>query len=189
MNKQETIEKLKQKARYHCGEIECYKDGCTKNVELDTAIDIVSEMDEHKKVIVPPYIANWLKYCSSTGVWLRNAILFDDVSTYNYANTVKYRHKIVNWLNIKNNQEKFADAWLNGYVVEKEKFYTVEIPGIVKNNSFLNYIPSTDKWEFNSCGENHLYQTQFIKKDLEDAGFGWVFNQGFAKEVLDGKTD
>lgn len=33
-----------------------------------------------------------------------------------------------NWLDIEGNEELFAHAWLDGYDVEQEKLYTVEIP-------------------------------------------------------------
>ena len=49
MNKQEAIEELQKQARHHCGEIECYKDGCEKSVELSKAINIVSCIDESQK--------------------------------------------------------------------------------------------------------------------------------------------
>lgn len=62
MNKQEAIEKLQSEARHHCGEKECYKDGCTKNVELEMAIDIINQIHEPQKVVIPKFVADWYDY-------------------------------------------------------------------------------------------------------------------------------
>ncbi|MEG3275877.1 DUF1642 domain-containing protein [Streptococcus suis] len=35
---------------------------------------------------------------------------------------------VYGWLANRNNQETFARAWLDGYEIEREKLYTVEIP-------------------------------------------------------------
>jgi hypothetical protein len=35
MNKQELVEEIKKHAIYHCGEKECYKEGCTQWLTLD----------------------------------------------------------------------------------------------------------------------------------------------------------
>ena len=57
MNKQEAIEELQKQARHHCGEIECYKDGYKKSVELSKAINIISQIDEPQKPVVPKLVA------------------------------------------------------------------------------------------------------------------------------------
>ena len=56
MNKQEAIKELQKQARHHCGEIECYKDGCEKSVELSKAINIISQIDEPQKVVIPKFV-------------------------------------------------------------------------------------------------------------------------------------
>lgn len=56
-----------------------------------------------------------------------------------------------------------------GYTVEKEKRYTVKMRA-TKQPLFYN---SLEKRLFFSLGE---LATQFTHKQLEEAGFGWVFN-------------
>ena len=61
MNKQEVIKELQKQAIHHCGEIECYKDGCEKSVELSKAINIISQIKEPQKVVVPKFVGEWIK--------------------------------------------------------------------------------------------------------------------------------
>ena len=51
MNKQEAIELLQTSARHHCGESECYKDGCTKSIDEGKVLDIINQIDEPRKVV------------------------------------------------------------------------------------------------------------------------------------------
>lgn len=46
MNKQELVEEIKKHAIYHCGEKECYKEGCTQVVDLGLVLEIVNQLDE-----------------------------------------------------------------------------------------------------------------------------------------------
>ena len=105
MNKEEAIQELQNQARHHCGEIECYKDGCEKSVELSRAMTIVSRIDEPQKAVVPKFVAEWIEelkesYSSLAWVWQV------------YPN----EPKIKNWL--EPNTEKFMRAWLDGYRIE-----------------------------------------------------------------------
>ena len=70
--------------------------------------------------------------------------------------------------------ELFARAWLDGY--EKEKRYLVRIIGITNYNSYLNYHKEEDKWTIESRVEIDAIRTEHTRKELEDAGFGEVFN-------------
>lgn len=74
-----------------------------------------------------------------------------------------------------------------GYEVEKEPRYTVRIKGFSEINRYLN--KECDKeFLFADSGESEDYQTKFTRKELEEAGFGWVFDcPGVeVKEVDDG---
>ena len=106
MNKQEAIEKLKEVSW------ECEDNSLV--VSLDYAQEIISQIDETQKVVVPKFVAEWieeLKKSHSNLAWVWQV----------YPNETK----IKNWL--ESNTEKFMRAWLDGYEIEKEKLYTVEI--------------------------------------------------------------
>lgn len=64
-----------------------------------------------------------------------------------------------------------------GYKVEKETKYRVKLKEVDENNRYLNRnIESTMEFLFSLKRENKKYKTKFTRKELEDAGFGWVFD-------------
>lgn len=80
------------------------------------------------------------------------------------------------WYQKKSNRDLFARAWLDGYEVEEEKKYRVKVKGICGNHETLNREKHSNKWLFSDREENSLYGTHHTRKELEDAGFGEVFN-------------
>lgn len=69
------------------------------------------------------------------------------------------------------NQETFARAWIDGYEIEKEKRYEV----ILCNGQSLKtvYRQGEDRLDFEKVyGDIE----RFTRKQLEEAGFGWVFD-------------
>lgn len=63
-----------------------------------------------------------------------------------------------------------------GYKVESEPRYTVEFKGIDDNYKFLNYGTSFKDWTFDDSKGAKGVRVAHTRKELEDAGFGWVFN-------------
>lgn len=79
------------------------------------------------------------------------------------------------FLNIAENQEKFARAWLDGYKVE-EKNFIVKFKGFSNIYCYLNYARDEKIFSLSSVDESVYFKTKFTKKFLEENGFGWVFN-------------
>lgn len=67
------------------------------------------------------------------------------------------------------NSELFARAWLDGCEVEQEKRYTV----VMKATKQPLYYNAVEKKLFFSTGG---LATNFTQKQLEQAGFGWLFD-------------
>jgi len=63
-----------------------------------------------------------------------------------------------------------------GYVISENKKYLVKIKGFEESYNFLNYLKSNNLWLIQSETNNNSYRTHHTRKQLEDAGFGWVFN-------------
>lgn len=124
--------------------------------------------EEPQKITVPQFIADWIKYCKFTNVNLGRALFISDIDFYNYANQKDYK-KLKEFLKVKENQEIFARAWINGYEVEKEKRYTVKMRA-TKQPLFYNNMYEKI---FFSLGD---LATRFTRKELEESGFGWVFD-------------
>lgn len=120
-------------------------------------------MLEREKLKIPQFIADKIEYCKKIdGYRLFNAM--------DYCYSFK---KCAEWL--ESNEKNFALAWIFGYEVEKEKRYIVKVKGV----HFTNYLISgnrKDIWFFHSAYEPEYQRIAHTRKELEDAGFGWVFD-------------
>ena len=157
MNKQELIERIEGLKNLFGNKVEC--------IEIDAVIELVSKLDEPEKVVVPQFVADWIeearKYCKDV------ADFFD----FDFTN-----EEVGKWFMQERPFDLVARAWLDGYEVEKEKRYLVKVKGICGNHETLNCEKRSKKWLFSDREENTLYDTKFTRKELEEAGFGWVFN-------------
>lgn len=171
MNKQELIDKYEYELkllRLQFGEI-------FKTKVYEELLDYLKQLDEPQKVVVPQFVADWIKYCKFTSVDLYHALEMGDLYFGNYANQ-KDDLKLKDFFEVEGNQELFARAWLDGYTVEKEKRYLVKIIGIKDYYSYLNYRKEEKSWTVESKMEVDTIRTSHTRKELEDAGFGWVFD-------------
>lgn len=121
---------------------------------------------EREKVQIPQFVAKKIEYFKKTGDW-------DFFQAMDYLFGKK---EIREWLEDKNNQETFARAWLDGYEVEKEKKFFVKIKCLREEYKYLNYFKSCREWLFSQKEETEEYRTTHTRKQLEEAGFGWVFD-------------
>jgi len=74
------------------------------------------------------------------------------------------------------NRKRLIKAILDGYTVEKEKRYLVKIKGIATSPNYLKYNTKSDNWFLSSRGESFPYRAKHTRKELEEVGFGEVFN-------------
>lgn len=116
-----------------------------------------------EKVVIPEYMGKWLESAKREGYNIRGAI------------EQAPKGKIEDWLELEN-VDIFAEAWVNGYEVEKEKRYLVKIIGIKDYDSYLNYRKEEKVWTIESKMEVDAIRTGHTLKELEEAGFGWVFD-------------
>lgn len=165
MNKQELIEKIGNLNKLY-GEGRNY-------VAVDAVSELVEQLDEPQKVVVPQFVADWIRKCKTFKSFALSLSFVLQPSVWE-ANGLS--DECINWLMDANNQELFARAWLDGYEAEEEKRYLVKIIGITNYNSYLNYHKEEDKWTIESRVEIDAIRTEHTRKELEEAGFGEVFN-------------
>ena len=84
------------------------------SVYVPVAIDLIDQLDEPEKVVVPAFVAEWIEECKR-GL----------KSLYGALKGPGGDGKLEDWLFISPNQKTFARAWLNGFTVEEKK-YTVK---------------------------------------------------------------
>ena len=161
MNKQELIKEVKEIGIYGLNIFGTVVEG----IPTKTTIKLIEQLDEPKKVVVPQYIADKIEYARKYDYTIFDAMMMTERDDDFY-----------DWLYTDDNIEVFARAWLDGYEVEKEPKYQVSMKGIDTNFNFLNRHRNENYWIFSSKDKNTLYQTHHTRKQLEDAGFGEVFN-------------
>jgi gp178 len=58
----------------------------------------------------------------------------------------------------------------------KEKRYIVKMKGLNEDSSYLNYDSIDDEWYFTDAENGPAVGTHHTRKQLEEAGFGWMFD-------------
>lgn len=130
----------------------------------------LEQLDEPKPVKVPPFVADWIEVCKEH--------LTTSLYTAMNPNFMKENNQsfdFILWIKKTSNQDLFARAWLDGYEVEKEKRYLVKMKDMSEENTYLTF-RFGHTWmlsNFEECEEFRLHHT---RKQLEEAGFGWVFD-------------
>ena len=124
----------------------------------------LKQLDEPQKVVVPQFVAQYIEWTKGEDFHLLGAM-----SRGNFDKTLE------DWFYTDDNMELFARAWLDGYEVEKEKRYLVKAKGVYLNNCLV-FDKGNKKWFFSSIYEIDHQIGHHTRKELEDAGFGEVFN-------------
>ena len=63
-----------------------------------------------------------------------------------------------------------------GYEVEKEKRHYIRFKWIEESYRYLTLIKHLNAWTLHSITLDKKFRTEHTKKQLEEAGFGWVFD-------------
>jgi len=166
MRKEELIEKY-----------EYLNHDCFRRVDTSEVLKDLKQLDEPKeRVTLPRPVANWISCVRGRNKTLHFAL-------ENAPEEVNL------WFceDEKNRQNIFADAWVNGYHIEKEKRYIVKVKGVEEGYNYLNRRISLDSWFFSGESEPLDFRVKHTRKELEKAGFRGVFNSPlFEVEEVEG---
>lgn len=124
-------------------------------------IDLIEQLDEPQKVTVPQFVAEYIKKTKNYHWDLHEAMQWVELEDCKELKEYFY---------IAKNIETFARAWLDGYTVKEEKRYIVSL----KNGQPLVKSQSGSTLYFSQDITAGNYKV--TRKELEDAGFGEVFN-------------
>lgn len=124
-------------------------------------------------------MADWIEECEEEGLTLKGLFSNSDMPA-----------KIFDWIfGSDENCRLMAEAWINGYTVEKEKLYTVEVPNpniignehtVLMKNGFGQIVMLRvcgDDWR---TDKGYQITESEIRKD-----FDWAWREGMKKEVTD----
>ena len=164
MNKQEALKQIEEQRDMildlHGWGVFGYIKGIINQLDEPQKIELPKvDFKKSQKVKVPQFVAEIIEYYKR-----HNATLYDVLREKNFNK--QYNEWLMNEQDAYN---KVARAWLDGYEVEKEKRYTV----VMEATKQPLYYNAGDKKLFFSTGG---LATNFTRKQLEDAGFGWVFD-------------
>lgn len=157
MNKQELIKKYVYMKR----NLEMW-------VSIPDILEDLKQLDEPQKVKIPKFVAERIEYAQASDWDLEDVFL-------NIANELD-TSEISEWFYTQGNMDVIARAWLDGYEIKQEKRYLVKMKGVVGYGRYLNKALSSGEYFFASENEVNGYRTKHTRKELEVAGFGWVFN-------------
>lgn len=159
MNKQELIDKYEDKLK----DVQLKFGANFKTKVYEELLEDLKQLDEPQKPVVPQFVADWIeegkKHCKDVS----------DLFDFDFTN-----EEVGNWFLQEKPFDLVARAWLDGYTVDKEKRYLVKIKGVVC--PYLNYDTINELWFYNKKIEGAYTKTQHTRKELEEAGFGDVFN-------------
>ena len=158
MNKQELIKKYKR--------LEGVWDAPGAETARQIFIQDLEQLDEPEKVKIPQFVAEYIKKAKNYHWDLHEAMKWVELEDHKELKEYFY---------IAKNIETFARAWLDGYEVEKEPKYIVKLKGIEKEKCYLNYNFGR-VWLFYNQENFYGYRAHHTRKELEEAGFGWVFD-------------
>lgn len=136
-------------------------------IKIDMVVELISELDEPEKVKIPQIIDEYIEQKKYDDYHLLGAMI----------EIRSHKNKEINeWFEEDDNMELFARAWLDGYEVEKEKRYYIRLKIDDENYNYLNYIKHLSAWCLAGIKKDKKFRTEHTRKQLEDAGFGEVFN-------------
>ena len=141
--------------------VECVVGTVSGKTILKTVLRDLEQLDEPQKVKVPQCVTDFIAEQKKLG------------HTLSYSIDASMSDRVAEWY--WDNSELFALAWIFGYEVEKEKRYLVKIKGNIKEN-MLVYGELWERYYFTKSFSLNNAIYSHTRKELEEAGFGWVFD-------------
>lgn len=147
-------------------------------------LEDLRELDEPQKVTIPQFVADWYEEYKDNleyNIW--------DWMKYNLEPKKKENAQFSKWIVSaeKHPVETLIKMKLYGYTVEKEKKYKVKFKNIRSGTRYLKYDGVIEKWYFGINQDSSAARLCHTKKELEEAGFGWVFDcEGIEIEEVEG---
>lgn len=145
---------------------------CSRRVDTSEVLRDLKQLDEPQKAKVPQFVADWYEEHKDDfefNIW--DWVAYSDESE-------KLENKEFNsWINDSegNPIQTLVNMHQFGYEVEKEPKYIVKLKGVYHGD--LGYAENFNGYSFYNKDRNLSgIKYEHTRKELEDAGFGWVFN-------------
>lgn len=184
MNKQELIKQIKK----------LFVFGVKDYIERDEVLVLVEQLDEPKKVEVSVEVseeeAKFLEtFDFNCEIDVSTALYHVSRTGWGYYLTdnegIELKYLTEGFRDIEN-RKRLIKAILDGYTIKKDKRYRISMPKTRNYKNHAQILCEKDGKIF-WCGEWYPFRTKFTRKEIEDAGFGEVFNSPLfeVEEVAD----
>lgn len=127
------------------------------------------------KPVVPQCVANWYEgHKDEFEINLYREVCRSE-ENYEYGSLTDFKKWLISGKT--NSFSVLVNIHQFGYEVEKELRYTVRIKGIRVDRGYLNCDRLPNTWSFEDDTTSlDRFRVIHTRKELEDAGFGWVFD-------------
>lgn len=151
------------------GKYEYMSHACFRRVDTLEVLKDLRQLDEPQKVTVPQFVADWYEEHKDN----LEFNIFDYVYRFDQNAGLDFK----DWFDDFNTKpiQTLVNMHQFGYEVEKEPKYTVKVKAINCTTKHLVFGEISGSWFF-AEGRYGNVLTKFTRKQLEDAGFGEVFN-------------
>lgn len=143
-------------------------------VATDSIISDLKRLDEPEKVKVPQFVADWYK--ENKDVFEANLYrcAYNIPSVFDGAKLNEFER----WFLTAGTKpfQTLVNMHQFGYEVEQEKRYLVKVKGVNEYGCYLNKGSLSKEYFLESKAEIGGCRTKHTRKELEEDGFGWVFN-------------
>lgn len=161
-----------------------YKEMCLEDVPVEEVLEDLQKLEDiYKPKDVPQFVVDWYEEHKDDfefNIWDWIAFRDEPKKTEN--------KKFKGWLNEGLNTpiQTLVKMHLFGYKVKKEKKYIIKIKNVQKGSESFKFDRVIEKWYFGFNQESSTTRLYHTKKDLVNAGFGWMFScPGFEIEEVE----
>ncbi|MEZ7640221.1 DUF1642 domain-containing protein [Streptococcus sp. 27098_8_109] len=162
MNKQELIERIEA--------VPAHNTRTRPWIDKRVVLGLIRLLDEPKKPVVSQFVADWYekhKYALEFNI-------FD----YVYRFEQQAENDFKDWFDDINTKaiQILVNMHQFGYEIEEEKRYLVKFKGFNSSYIILKHRHYGNTWFLGGEQEYEFYRLHHTRKQLEEAGFGWVFS-------------
>ncbi|VTT19308.1 phage protein [Streptococcus dysgalactiae subsp. equisimilis] len=131
------------------------------------------ELLDQTKPEIPQFVADWIEYCKKRTLTLKGLFSNSDMPA-----------KIFDWIfGSDKNCRLMAEAWINGYTVEKGKLYKVRDKRLHPDRNYLNFDKNSECWFFSNGVSALSLKAEHTRKALEESGFNVFYDDNY--EVIE----
>lgn len=129
----------------------------------------LQQLDEPQPVKVPQCVADWYEKKKHD----LNHYIWDYIYNWNHQEESEFKR----WMNCSiTTFQTLVNMHQFGYEVEEEERYYVRFKWIESSYSYLTFIKYLHAWTLADIKLDKKFRSAHTRKELEEAGFGWVFS-------------